>query len=123
MTRCRAHLKFEGAVRVFERTVNNTTAIMTYPEWRDAFWAELERVMGVPGTVNDDQRQIGGWIITIEPWAASYAVVKHAEALAVPAASVTAGGVNRYALVVDVPRAAARRFATALRGERPDLWP
>jgi hypothetical protein len=28
--------------------------------------------MGVPGTIiNDDQRQIGGWIITSEPWAAS----------------------------------------------------
>jgi len=98
--------------------------IMTYPEWRDAFWAELERVMGVPGTIiNDDQRQIGGWIITSEPWAASYAVVTHAEVLPLPAASVVAGGVDRFALVVDFPKAAARRFATTLRAKRPDLCP
>jgi hypothetical protein len=97
---------------------------MTYPEWRDAFWAELERAMGVPGTIiNDDQRQIGGWIITSEPWAASYAVVKHAEALSLPAASVIAGGVDRFALVVDVPKMVARRFATTLRAKRPDLCP
>jgi hypothetical protein len=97
---------------------------MTYPEWRDAFWAELARVMGVPGTImNDDQRQIGGWIITSEPWAASYAVVKHAEALSLPATSVVADGVDRFALVVDDPKAAARRFATTLRAERPDLRP
>jgi hypothetical protein len=99
---------------------------MTYADWRDAFWAELERVMGVPGTIiddNDEQRQIGGWVITIEPWAASYAVVKHAEAPALPAPSAAAGSVDRYALVVDVPKAAARRFATSLRAKRPDLSP
>jgi hypothetical protein len=97
---------------------------MTYPEWRDAFWAELERAMGVPGTIiNDDQRQIGGWIITSEPWAASYAVVKHAEALSVPAGSDVTGGVDRFALVVDGPKPTARRFATTLRAKRPDLCP
>jgi hypothetical protein len=97
---------------------------MTYPEWRDAFWTELERVMGVPETImNDGRRQIGGWIITIEPWAASYATVKHAEAPALPDTTFVASGVDRYALVVDVPKAAARRFATSLRAERPDLCP
>jgi hypothetical protein len=97
---------------------------MTYPEWRDAFWTELERVMGVSGTImNDGQRQIGGWIITIEPWAASYATVKHTEAPALPDTTIAASGVDRYALVVDVPKAAARRFATSLRAERPDLCP
>jgi hypothetical protein len=97
---------------------------MTYPEWRDAFWAELECATGVPGTIiSDDQRQIGGWIITAEPWAASYAVVKHAEALVPPVASAVASGVDRFSLGVDGPKAVARRFATTLRAKRPDLSP
>src|SRR5260370_42707522 len=95
-----------------------------YTAWRDAFWAELERVMGAPRTIiNDDQRQIGGWIITSEPWAASYAVVTHAEALVLPDAGAVAGGVDRFALVVDNPKTVARGFAVTLHAKRPDLCP
>src|SRR5260370_6929401 len=95
-----------------------------YTAWRDAFWAELERVMGAPRTIiNDDQRQIGGWIITSEPWAASYAVVKHAEALVLPDAGAVAGGADRFALVVDNPKTVPSPFSLTSHPNRPHLPP
>lgn len=88
---------------------------MTYEQWRDALWAALAQEFGCDGTiVNDDQRQFGDWIVTLEAAPQSRLNVTYSEALVIPPPDALEQGVRQFQVDTD-PTLAAKEFADEIK--------